>query len=108
MNRRRRTIAEQVVEREETSKWISQTTDLLRQLNDGLFDTLQAWRSFNSPEKDIGYFCNTDAAAISLRDIDVVFLQLQRNEKRVDLLRVYCSNVRLNLSHCSRWLVTRE
>ena len=49
----------------EAFNWTLQTMDLLRWLNSVLLDTVEAWKSFNSPNGDIIYFRNTDAAAIS-------------------------------------------
>jgi hypothetical protein len=92
------TIGERAAEIKEAFDWTLQTMDLLRRLDGVLSDTVEAWKSFNSPDEDIGYFRNTDAAAISpnarrsLHTIKAIFRQLQCNQKRMDLLNKSCSD----------------
>lgn len=86
------TITGKAAEIKKASDWAVQTMGLLPQLNRVLSDTIKAWRSFSSPGKNIGYFSNTDAAALSLRRIDAVFRQLQENQTKIDNLAVVSRN----------------
>jgi hypothetical protein len=78
--------------------------DLLRQLDSVLSDTVGAWKSFNSPDEGIGYFHDTDAAAISpnarrsLVAIKAIFWQLQENQMKMVLLNNRCSHFSMTVS----------
>ena len=91
LSRRSRTA-----EIKEAFDWTLQTMDLLRRLDGVLSSTVEAWKSFNSPDEDIGYFRNTDAAAISpnarrsLHAIKAVFRQLEGSQKKMALLNKCC------------------
>jgi hypothetical protein len=82
----------------EAFDWTLQTMGLLRRLDGVLSDTVEAWKSFNSPGEDIGYFRDTDAAAISpnarrsLHAIKAIFRQLQGSQKKMALLNKCCSD----------------
>src|SRR5947207_14845000 len=82
----------------EAFDWTLQTMDLLRRLDGVLSDTVEAWQSFNSPGEDIGYFRDTDAAAISpnarrsLHAIKATFRQLQGSQKKMASLNKCCSD----------------
>jgi hypothetical protein len=71
---------------------------LLRRLDGVLSDTVDAWNAFSSPDEDIGYFCDTDEAAISpqarrsLHTIKAIFRQLRGNQKKMALLNKCCSD----------------
>jgi hypothetical protein len=71
---------------------------LLRRLDSVLSDTVEAWKSFNSPGEDINYFYNTDVAAISpqahrsLHTIKAIFRQIERNQKKIAVLNKCCSD----------------
>ena len=50
------------------------------------------WKSFSSPEEDIGYFEGTvENAQLSLRVIGLIFRDLQGDEKRLDVLKSRCT-----------------
>jgi hypothetical protein len=82
----------------EAFDWTLQTIDLLRRLDGVLSNTVEAWKLFNSPDGDISYFRDTDAAAISpnahrsLHAIKAIFRQLQENQKTMVLLNKCCSD----------------
>ena len=82
----------------EAFDWTLQTMGLLRRLDGVLSDTVEAWKSFNSPGGDIGYFRDTDIAAISpnarrsLHAIKAIFRQLEGNQKKMVLLNKCCSD----------------
>ena len=80
----------------EAFDWTLQTIGLLRRLDGVLSGTVEAWKSFNSPDEDIRYFREADSAAISpnarrsLHAIKAVFRQLQGNQKKIVLLLNKC------------------
>jgi hypothetical protein len=82
----------------EDVNWTLQTMDLLRRLDGVLSYTVEAWKSFDSPDGDIGYFRDTDAAAISpnarrsLNVIRAIFRQLQGSQKDIGRLDKRCSH----------------
>jgi hypothetical protein len=82
----------------EAFDWTLQTMGLLRRLDGVLSDTVEAWKSFNFPGGDIGYFRDTDKAAISqnarrsLHAINAIFRQLEGNQKKMVLLNKCCSD----------------
>jgi len=85
-------------EMKEAFDWTLQTMGLLRWLGGVLSDTVEACKSFNSSDGDVGYFRDTDAAAISpnarrsLHAIKAIFRQLQGNQKKMVLLNKCCSD----------------
>jgi hypothetical protein len=89
---------ERTAKMKEAFDWALQTIDLLRRLDGVLSETVEAWKSFSSPDKDINYFRNTNAAAISLNArrslyaIEAIFQQLQENQRKMVLLNKCCSN----------------
>src|SRR5271155_3925789 len=97
LSRRSGTAGERTAEMKEAFDWTLQTMGLLRRLDGVLSDTVEAWKSFNSPGEDIGYFRDTDAAAISpnarrsLHAIKAIF-QLQGSQKKMALLNKRCSD----------------
>lgn len=98
LSRRSGTAGERAAEMKEAFDWTLQTMGLLRRLDGVLSDTVEAWKSFNSPGEDIGYFRDTDGAAISpnarrsLHAIKAIFRQLQGNQKKMVLLNKCCSD----------------
>jgi hypothetical protein len=92
------TSGERAAEMKEAFDWTLKTMDLLRRLDGVLSDTVGAWEMFSSPDEDIGYFRDTDAAAISpnarrsLNAIKAIFRQLAGNRKKIDLLNKCCSD----------------
>ena len=98
LSRRSGTARELAEEMKEAFDWTLQTMGLLRRLDGVLSDTVEAWKSFNSPDEDIGYFHDTDDAAISpsarrsLHAIKAIFRQLQGYQKRMALLNKCCSD----------------
>ena len=97
------------MEIKEAFDWTVLTMDLLRRLESVLLDTVEAWKSFNSPGGDINYFYDTDAAAISpharrsLHTVKASFQQIGRNQKKIAVLNKCCSDfsraVSLTFSH---------
>jgi hypothetical protein len=98
VSRRSGTAGERATEMKEAFDWTLQTMGLLRRLDGVLSDTVEAWKSFNSPGEDIGYFRDTDRAAISpnarrsLHAIKAIFRQLQGHQKKMVLLNKCCSD----------------
>jgi hypothetical protein len=98
LSRRSGTTGERAAEMKEAFDWTLQTMSLLRRLDGVLSDTVEAWKSFNSPGEDIDYFRDTDRAAISpnarrsLHAIKAIFRQLQGNQKKMVLLNKCCSD----------------
>jgi hypothetical protein len=98
LSRRSRTAGGRTVEVKEAFDWAIQTMGLLRRLDGVLSNTVEAWKSFNSPGEDIGYFRDTDRAAISpnarrsLHAIKAVFRQLEGYQKKMALLNKCCSD----------------
>jgi hypothetical protein len=92
------TAGERTAEMKEAFDWTLQTMGLLRRLDGVLSDTVDAWNAFSSPDEDIGYFCDTDEAAISpqarrsLHTIKAIFRQLRGNQKKMALLNKCCSD----------------
>ena len=71
-----------------TFTWISQTVAVLHQIDHVLSDTVEAWRSFDSPGGDITYFRNTEEShgissysRCSLRAIKATFRELECHQK---------------------------
>jgi hypothetical protein len=98
LSRHSGTAGERAAEMKEAFDWTLQTMGLLRWLDGVLSDTVEAWKSFNSPDEDLGYFRDTDTAAISpnarrsLHAIKAIFRQLQGNQKKMVLLNKCCSD----------------
>jgi hypothetical protein len=118
LSRRSKTAGGRTAEMKEAFDWTLQTMDLLRRLDGVLSDTVEAWKSFNSPSEDIGYFRDTDRAAISpnarrsLHAIKAIFRQLEGHQKKMVLLNKCCSDfsgaVSWNtLPVCSQWTYDR-
>jgi hypothetical protein len=114
LSRRSGTAGERAAEMKEAFDWTLQTMGLLRQLDGVLSDTVEAWKSFNSPGEDIGYFRDTDRAAISpnarrsLHAIKAIFRQLEGHQKKMVLLNKCCSDFSKAVSRnalpiCSWW-----
>ena len=73
-------------------EWARKTMDLLCQLDSVLCDTVEAWLSFNSTDDDLAYFSDiTPEAQRALRSIQKIFRQLQGSQRRLLLLKNYCS-----------------
>jgi hypothetical protein len=113
------TAGERAAEVKEAFDWTLQTMGLLRRLDGLLSDTVEAWKSFSSPDEDIGCFRETDTAAISpnarrsLHAIKAIFRQLQGNQKKTVLLNKRCSDFSRAVSRnpfpfAHGGLVTRE
>lgn len=95
---------ERASEIREAFDWTLKTMSLLRMLDGVLSGTIDAWKSFCSPDNDIGYFQDTDATARrSFHSIQAIFRQLQDHQRRMVVLNESCSNfsetlkLRLNL-----------
>jgi hypothetical protein len=87
--------------------------NLLRQLDSVLSNVVEAWKSFSSPDEDIGYFL-ADGAAISPRArlslgaIKVTFQQLQKNQKKISFLKQGCSDFSKDVSQDPSHLILIE
>jgi hypothetical protein len=85
-------------------EWARKTTDLLCQLDGVLCETIEAWLSFN---EDLAYFSDiTPEAQRALRSIQKIFRQLQGSQKRLLLLKNYCSGFLSDVSQspsCASW-----
>jgi hypothetical protein len=76
----------------ESFDWALKAIDLLSRLSSILCDTVEAWKSFNSPEEDLRYFGDISPNAHrSLDAIKLIFRQLQNNQRRLFLSKDYCS-----------------
>jgi len=72
--------------------WALKAINLLSRLSSILCDTVEAWKSFDSPEEDLRYFRDISPNAHrSLYAIKLIFRQLQSNQRRLFLLKDYCS-----------------
>jgi hypothetical protein len=92
LSHRFRDTRERAAEMKESFDWALKTMDLLRRLDGVLCDTVEAWKSFNSPDEDLGYFGDISPNAHrSIDAINVIFRQLQRNQRRLFLLKNCCS-----------------
>lgn len=84
--------------------WTVQTLGLLSHLNCVLSNTIEEWNSFSIAGGDLSYFRDTKIARISrrahrsLRAIKATFGQLQRLQKKVDLLKEHCVQYKGNVS----------
>src|SRR6266516_3655546 len=114
LSRRSGTAGVRAAEIKEAFDWTLQMIGFLRCLDGVLSSTVEAWKSFNSPGEDIGYFRDTDAAAISpnarrsLNAIKATFRQLQGSQKKMALLNKCCSDFSRAVSWhalpvCSWW-----
>ena len=93
LSRHSGTAGERATEMKEAFDWTLQTMGLLRRLDGVLSDTTEAWKSFNSPDGDIGYFHDTDPyAGRSLHGIKATFRQLQGYQKKMVQLNECCAN----------------
>jgi hypothetical protein len=84
--------------------WTIQTMSLLCQLDGVLSNLVDAWKSFSSPDGDIGYFRDTDVARIlpnsrrSLSTIKSIFRHLEGTQKKINLLNKSCSEFKGSVS----------
>jgi hypothetical protein len=80
--------------------WALKAIDILRRLDGVLSHTVESWKSFNSPDEDIGYFRGICARAQrSLRAIRSSFRELQGDQKRLALLKSCCTDFSRAVSH---------
>jgi hypothetical protein len=83
----------------ESFDWALKAINLLSRLSSVLCDTVEAWKSFESPEEDLGYFRDISLSAHrSLCAIKLIFRQLQRNLRRLSLLKDCCSKFSSSVS----------
>jgi hypothetical protein len=95
----------------EAFNWTHQTIDLLRQLDGVLSKTVETWKSFYSPDGDIGYFHDNSAAISphtrqSLSAIKVIFRRLQEGQQKMVLLNKCCTEFRMTVSGTPSDLLT--
>jgi hypothetical protein len=75
----------------ESFDWALKTLELLCRLDGVLCDTVEAWKSFNSPGGDVEYFSDAPNAYRSLCAIQGIFQQIEVRQRRLLLLKNNCS-----------------
>jgi len=80
-------------------KWNSQMVTVLRRVDRVLSDTVEAWRSFDSPEGDINYFRNPEGPSgiseysrRSLNNLNAIVRELESYQKRISFLQHRCTD----------------
>jgi hypothetical protein len=76
----------------ESFDWALKTLDIVHLLNGVLYDTVMAWKSFDSPGGDMDYFSDiTPNARRSLCAIQGIFQKLEGRQRKLLLLKSNCS-----------------
>jgi hypothetical protein len=80
--------------------WALKIIDMLHRLDGVLSYTIESWKSFNSPDEDIGYFQDISVPARrSLLAVRSSFRELEGDQKRLALLKICCTNFSRAVSH---------
>lgn len=98
-------MEDRALEAKRAVDWTRQAINLLRNLEGVLSQLIRAWDSFISEDGDIGYFKDTDLAAIStnslqsLRTIKATFQQLREHQRTIEQLKECCVDFQTSVSY---------